>query len=118
MKNLIVIVSGLLALGSLVTGAQTLTKTQVKEIADLVFMREHKINLPITKVIYDKKTDVWTCLQDAVLAPGLDIRMEVRDSDRHYRRIYGLVIGPKSNKFRMSPKLRKEILAIEPKHKD
>ena len=112
-----VIASVMLVVTCLGAGAQTLTKQQVKEIAELVLKREHEINLPITKFTYDKKTDIWTCEQVDLVAPGLDISFEVRDRDRYYRRIYGLTIGPKSNKFRMSPKLRKKILEIAPKKK-
>jgi hypothetical protein len=110
--SLLIAIFGFLVGGSLGADAQTLTMQQVRQIAELVLKREHKINLAITKFTYDKNTDIWTCEQVEVVSPDFDIRIEVRDSDRYYRRLYGYTIGPKSNKLRMSPELRREILDI------
>jgi hypothetical protein len=115
MRNTITIASGLLILCSLVAGAQTLTEVQVKEISSLILKREYKANYSITKFTYDKKNDLWIGEETDVVAHGLDVRLEVRDKDRNYRMIDRYGINPKSNPFRMNPKLRKEILKIAPK---
>jgi len=115
MRNTITIASGLLILCSLVAGAQTLTEVQVKEISSIILKREYKANYSITKFTYDKKNDLWIGEETDVVAHGLDVRLEVRDKDRNYRMIDRYGINPKSNPFRMNPKLRKEILKIAPK---
>jgi hypothetical protein len=115
MRNPITIASGLLILCCLVAGAQTMTEIQVKEISGLILKREYQANYSITKFTYDKKNDLWIGEETDVVAPGLSVRLEVRDKDRYYRMIDRLEIGPKSKDFRMNPKLRKEILKIAPK---
>jgi hypothetical protein len=115
MRNPITIASGLLILCSLVADAQTMTEIQVKEISGLVLKREYQANYSIIKFTYDKKNDLWIGEETDVVAPGLLVRLEVRDKDRYYRMIDRSGVGPKSNPFLMSPKLRKEILAIAPK---
>ncbi len=93
-----------------------MTEIQVKEISGLVLNREYQANYSITKFTYDKKNDLWIGEETDVVAPGLLVRLEVRDKDRYYRMIDRSGVGPKSNPFHMSPKLRKEILAIAPKN--
>ncbi len=115
MRNPITIACGLFFLCSLALGAQTLTEQQVKEISALILKREYHANYSITKFTYDKKNDLWIGEETDVLAPDLLVRLEVRDKDRYYRMIDRYGINPKSNPFRMSPKLRKEILEIAPK---
>ena len=115
MKKPITIASGLLVSCSLVAGAQTLTEKQVKEISGLILKREHHANYSITKFTYDKKNDLWIGEQTDIAAPDLLVRLEVQDKDRYYRMIDRYGINPKSNPFRMNPKLRKEILEIAPK---
>lgn len=115
MRSSITIACGLLILCSLVAGAQTLTENQVKEISGLILKREYQASYSFTKFSYDKKNDLWVGEETDVVAPDLHVRFEVRDKDRYYRMIDRYGIGPKSNDFRMNPKLRKEILKIAPK---
>ena len=118
MKNPITIASGLLTLCCLVAGAQTMTEIQVKEISELILKREFQANYSITKFTYDKKNDIWIGEETDVVAPGLLVRLEVRDKDRYYRMIDRSGVKPKSNPFRMNPKLRKAVLAIAPKNQN
>ena len=81
MKILITLSSAILVLGVPIAAAQTPSKEQAKEIAELVLKLEYKIKNRITKVAYNKKTDVWRCAQQRGVVHG-DLDVEIRDRDR------------------------------------
>lgn len=110
MKTLVLLLLSLLGAGALRAAAPTLTPEQVKAIAALVVMKEHKNADPISNPHFDEKTGIWSCmtLNGAVHA---SILIDVRDQDRHAR----TTRDPFSmSRFRIHTSLRRKIDKIAP----
>ena len=107
----------MLCIGSLdAKEAPTLSKDQAIEIACLVLRSELSNQNPATSAQYEPNAGVWRCKTSSGVVDG-EMIVEVRDQDRYYRTLLDYGINPKSNNFRMSSKLRKQIAKIAPQKK-
>ena len=111
MKSIITLTVCLFIVSSLNSEAQTLTKKKATEIADFIWKRAYGMRSSISQITYDAKTGVWTCADGNVFV-GFNLIIELRDQDLHYRK---QTIGLKKEKFRISPKFRREIRGMRPK---